>query len=361
VLSEEAVEMTAHERWPEKQDRYQAAAFAIGIGILLYLCWRIVAPFIPAIAWAFALAVIGDPIQSQLVRQLKSRGLASVLTLLLIIAVIIVPSFLLVRSLFQEAAELVRIANTNQSSMRENIERVAVLGPVLRWVDQQLDLPDLLRTVAASVSASLSSVVAGSIRLFAQVGVAVFVLFYFLRDSQTIIDTLNRILPLPDRLKEDLFSRIVHTLRLSLGGKIVTATIQGLLGGVGFLWVGLPAPVFWGFVMAMLSLVPAVGSPLIWLPAALLLFSEGDWGHGLFMVIWGLVIIHPVDNVLGPVLVGTTLRLHTLLMFFSIVGGLAAFGAAGVVIGPVVTALAVSLFDVFTSVPTQTLTDQRDG
>lgn len=172
----------------------------------------------------------------------------------------------------------------------------------------------------------------------------IFVLFYFLREQESILGAISRIMPVPDRLRTMVFSRIVQTLRVSIGGKVVTASIQGLLGGLIFVWVGLPAPVFWGFVMGVLSLFPIIGAFLVWGPAALLFCSQGDWLHGLLMIGWGFLVIHPVDNLLGPILMGTTLRLHTLLMFFSIAGGLAAFGAAGIVIGPVVIAVAISLF-----------------
>src|SRR5579883_1962763 len=141
--------MAAHERppsrWPEKQGWLPALTFTMAVGVLLYLCWRILAPFVPAIAWAFALAVIAEPIQSRLVRPLRSRSMASFITVLLIIVVIIVPSFFLLRSLFFEVADLVQLANKNQTNIRETIERIAVLGPVLRWVDEQVNLPDLLR------------------------------------------------------------------------------------------------------------------------------------------------------------------------------------------------------------------------
>lgn len=124
------------------------------------------------------------------------------------------------------------------------------------------------------------------------------------------------------------------------------ALIQGGLGGLIFWWLDLPAPVLWGFVMALLSVLPVLGAFVIWLPAAVVLALDGYWGRALLLTGWGILVVHPVDNFLGPVLVGTKLRLHTLLIFFSVIGGLAAFGGSGIVLGPVTIAIAVSLFDI---------------
>ena len=112
-----------------------------------------------------------------------------------------------------------------------------------------------------------------------------------------------------------------------------------------FGWLGIPAPVFWGSVMAALSLLPVVGSSVIWVPAALILALDGDWQHALLLLGWGVLIIHPVDNLLGPILVGKTLHLHTLLIFFSIIGGVAAFGPTGLVLGPVIVTVSVALVE----------------
>jgi predicted PurR-regulated permease PerM len=333
----------------DAQELWRILAPVIGIGVLIYLGWRMLLPFLPALCWAFALAVIAAPVYSWLAQRVKSKSLASLLTVVLILAVLIVPSTLLGRALVQEGAALVRSIGTDPASIRASLEHTALVGRLLNWVDARVDVAgeaaDLIRSTVSAMSAVLSPLVAGSMRFFAQIGVTIFVLFYFLRDSQPILAALRRIVPVSDQILDTVFARIVHTIRISLGGKFVTATIQGLLGGAIFAWVGLPAPVFWGVVMGVLSLFPVIGAFLVWGPAALLLLSQGNWPHALLMTGWGVVVIHPVDNLLGPILVGTTLRLHTLAMFFSILGGLAAFGAAGVVIGPLVIAVAASVFD----------------
>ena len=136
-------------------------------------------------------------------------------------------------------------------------------------------------------------------------------------------------------------------IKVSLGGKLVVAAIQGTLGGLMFGWLGLPAPIFWGCLMAVLSVFPVIGAFVVWVPAAMTFALQGDWRHAAVLTAWGVLIIHPVDNLLGPVLVGSTLRMHTLLTFFSVIGGLAAFGVSGVVLGPVTVAVVVGLVELF--------------
>jgi predicted PurR-regulated permease PerM len=234
-------------------------------------------------------------------------------------------------------------------SLREGIENSKLIGPGLLWLDARFDLPQeaiqSARFVAGWASAALSTFLTGSMWLLSQIAVTLFVLFYFLRDGEIILKKIRPLLPLAGSEVDAIFSRIAQTIRVSLGGKIVVASIQGALGGLIFFWLGLPAPVFWGVMMAVLSIFPVIGAFVVWAPAALILALQGDWRHALLLTGWGILIIHPVDNLLGPILVGTTLRLHTLLMFISILGGIAAFGASGVVLGPLTVAIIVALFE----------------
>lgn len=332
----------------DERSLLRSCANGVALALLLYLCWRILLPFLPAICFAFALAVIAHPAQAWFARRLRSRTLASLVSVMLILAIVVVPTALLARALVLETAALVQHAG-DPARIRAVIEGTSLVGRAFRWLDAQINLAgvsaEILRATSGWISAGLSSALAGSMRFLAQAGVGLFVLFYFLRDSDTLIAVAKRMLPAPAPLLDSAFRRIAQILRVALGGKFVTASLQGLLGGAIFAWLGLTAPVFWGTVMGVLSLFPVIGAFLVWGPAGLLLLSRGEWSHALLLAGWGIAVIHPVDNLLGPILIGTTLRLHTLLTFFSIVGGLAAFGAAGIVIGPMVVAVAVSVVD----------------
>jgi predicted PurR-regulated permease PerM len=325
----------------------------VGVLLLLYLCWRIVVPFLPALCWAFALALIGDPIYKWLIRQRLPRNLAALSIILLTAIVVIGPAAALAGALASEASQVVNqvTGEAGPKNLREAIENNRILGPIFRWLDSRYDLlteaRQLARSAAGWASSTVSSVLTGSIWLLTQIATTMFVLFYFLRDGETILNKLRSVIPLSSTETDLLFTRIAQIIRVSLGGKLVVAGIQGTLGGLMFGWLGLPAPIFWGCAMAVLSVFPVIGSFVVWAPVAITFALQGDWRHAAMLTAWGVLIINPVDNLLGPVLVGSTLRMHTLLTFFSVIGGLAAFGVSGVVLGPVTAAVVVGLADLF--------------
>ena len=331
--------------WP------RSAVLAILVAVFAYLCWRIVTPFLPAFCWAFALALVCEPFYQWIVHKLDSRGLSSALVVLLVIAVIAGPGAVLVRAVAVEAADVLRRAADPGSieALRRAANNAKVVGPVLKWLDSHFDLQTemlgIARSLGVQASTMLSALLTGSIRLLSQIAVTMFALFYFLRDGETIVRRFRSVLPLKPSFVDRAFSRIAQMIRVSLGGKLIVAMIQGALGGLMFFWLGLPAPVFWGSVMALLSVFPVIGGFIIWGPAALILALEGDWPHALLLAGWGILVIHPVDNLLGPVLVGATLHLHTLATFVGVLGGIAAFGAAGVVLGPVVVAITAAVLE----------------
>jgi predicted PurR-regulated permease PerM len=330
------------------QPSYRRVGVGIGVVLLLYLCWRIVAPFLPAICWAFALALIAEPIYAWLIGRVASRNLAALAVIILVAIVVMAPGVVLAGALAREVSDVVNRVATDAGvrNVREAIEG-SLLGPGFRWLNARYDLlseaMQVARSAAGWASATVSSVLTGSLWFVSQAAVTILVLFYFLRDGQAILTKLRLVVPLSTAETNLLFNRIAQVIRVSLGGKLVVAAIQGALGGLMFGWLGLPAPIFWGCVMAVCSVFPVIGAFVVWIPAALAFAVQGDWRHAVILVAWGVLIIHPVDNLLGPVLVGSTLRIHTLLMFFSIIGGLAAFGVSGVVLGPVTVAFAVGL------------------
>jgi predicted PurR-regulated permease PerM len=324
----------------------------IAVALVIYLCWLLVAPFLPALAFGFALAMLGEPLFRWLVKKLRGRNTAAFISVLLICLTIVVPVIFLVQVLIHEAIQGIGAISGQQDlgNLRNALEHSALFGPLLRWLDSRLDLPkeaaQIARGMMQWLSTLTSSIVSGSAWAITQIATMIVVLFYFLRDQESILVNLRSLVPLSEEETDRLFKRITETIRISLYGKIVVAGIQGGLGGLIFWWLDLPAPAFWGFVMALLSVLPVLGAFVIWVPAAVALALQGSWGRALLLTVWGILIVHPVDNFLGPVLVGTKLRLHTLLIFFSVIGGLAAFGASGIVLGPVTVAIAISLFDI---------------
>jgi predicted PurR-regulated permease PerM len=318
---------------------------------MIYLCWRIIGPFITALSWAFALALIMRPAYDWILRKGLPRTLAALTLVCFVVVAVIGPAAVLASALAKEATDVVGRVSSDSGIryVREAIEKNRLMGPLFQWLDVRYDLPSeamvLARSIAGWASRTASSVLAASMWILTQLAVTLFILFYFLRDGELIAQKLRLLMLLPGPELDVFFERITQTIRVSLGGKVAVATIQGTLGGLMFSLLGLPAPIFFGSIMAPFSLFPVVGAFVIWLPAALILALAGDWKHALLLVGWGVLIIHPIDNLLGPVLVSSTLHLHPVLMFFSIIGGLTAFGPSGIVLGPVFAVVVVAMFE----------------
>ena len=295
--------------------------------------------------------MLGEPLFRWLVKKL-GKNTAAFLSVLLICLAIVVPVIFLMQILVHEAIQGISALSGPQAlgNVRNALEHSALFGTLLRSLDSRVDLPDealqLARGAMQWLTTVTSSIVSGSAWAITQIATMIVVLFYFLRDQESILANLRSLVPLSAEETDRLFVRITETIRVSLYGKVVVAGIQGGLGGLIFWWLDLPAPAFWGFVMALLSVLPVLGAFVIWVPVALALALHGQWGQALLLTGWGILIVHPVDNFLGPVLVGTKLRLHTLFIFFSVIGGLAAFGASGIVLGPVIVAIVISMFDI---------------
>jgi len=202
------------------------------------------------------------------------------------------------------------------------------------------------RTVGAAGS-YLSSFVGGSLWALAQLLITFFTLFYLFRDRRLFLKGVRSLLPLSQSETDRLFARVADTIYATFYGTFAVSLVQGLLGGLMFWWLGLPSPLMWGVVMFLLSLVPVLGAPVVWGPAALLLAATGNWGKALILTVWGLVVIGSIDNLLFPVLVGDRVRMHALLVFFSVIGGLLLFGAAGLVLGPVAVVITTLLVEVW--------------
>jgi predicted PurR-regulated permease PerM len=169
-------------------------------------------------------------------------------------------------------------------------------------------------------------------------------LFYFLRDGPRLLEGLVRSLPLGDERERHLLGRFAEVSRATIKGTLVVGIVQGAIGGIAFALLGIAAPVLWGVVMALLSILPAVGPALVWVPTAGVLIANGEWGTGIALIVIGVFVIGLVDNLLRPILVGRDTRMPDYLIMLSTLGGLAGFGLAGIIIGPIIAAFFLSVW-----------------
>ena len=329
----------------------QTLVLMLVTGIGIYFCYRMAAPFLPAIAWALALAVLFAPLQCWLELKLKRSSLAAIVAVLIIGLMVVVPATFVVQRLVVQAASGAELLETkvNSGEWRRALESQPGLALLAKKIDLQLDLPGNAKNLATWLSSTAASVVKGSVYQALGFCLTFYLLFFFLRDRRAALHSLRYMSPLSKAEMDRLLGRVGDTVYATIYGTMVVAALQGLLGGLMFAWLGLPAPLLWGVVMALLAVVPVLGAFVVWVPAALFLAMEGSWGKSLILVVWGATVVGTIDNLLRPILVGKRLKLHTVLAFISVVGGLLLFGPAGLILGPVVLTITTVLLEVWRS------------
>jgi predicted PurR-regulated permease PerM len=333
------------------EERYSHAFGALALAALtliaIYFCWLMTAPFLSAFTWALALAVAFSPVR----RWLTSRMPGLTATLLIITSLVVavsLPGALVGRQLLNECLKAQELLQSLQGDgWRSAVAARPWIGNLLAWTDSQLDLAQMGQQLAGTMARSIAPLLARSVGLISQAGVILLALFFFLQDEAILLAGARSLLPLSPGETDALIARVSATVRATVYGRLLIGIVQGTLGGLIFALVGLPAALFWGTVMMLLSLLPVFGSFLVLVPASLVLVAQGHWIRGIIVAVWGFVIIHPVDNLLYPVLVGEKIGLHPLVLFVAFVGGLVVFGPAGLIIGPCLMALAAGISDVW--------------
>jgi predicted PurR-regulated permease PerM len=327
----------------------QTSVLMMATAFGLYLCYRLSVPFLPELAWALALAVLFTPFQRRLECTLKHPSLAAAVAVLVIGLMVAVPAAFVGQRLVEQAAIGAELIETKVKSgeWRRAVEAQPRLAPIADRIERQLDLPGSLKALATWLSTIAGSLVKGSVLQVVGFCLTFYLLFFFLRDRQTALHGLRYLSPLSAVDMDRLFRRVADTIYATVYGLLAVSSVQGVLGGLMFWWLGLSAPLLWGVVMALLAVVPVLGAFVVWVPAALFLALEGSWGKALILAVWGAIVVGSIDNFLRPILVGNRLNLHTVLAFISVVGGLVLFGPAGLILGPVALTVTAVLLDVW--------------
>jgi predicted PurR-regulated permease PerM len=320
----------------------------------LYVCWLMLLPFVNVLAWASVLAVLFYPIHQRLVALTNSPSLSALLSTMIVIAVIVVPLTLLTLVVAKEVGE---VAKNAQEFIRSLLDPSSpVIGRVIGWLGLRVDASHLdlqayllerLENISGAIAGRTLGFLGGVVGAIFQMFFTVFTMYYLFRDGNRIFNGMLEVVPLNAAETRQIFDRTREVIHASVYGVIVIAMIQGTLGGLAFAALGLPSAVVWGVAMFFLSMVPMVGSSVIWVPTAIYLAMSGHWGKALALALWGALVIGTVDNFLRPKLVGERAGLHELLIFFSVLGGLQIWGPLGLVLGPVMIAVTLALFDIF--------------
>lgn len=323
-------------------------AFVIVLGYWVYL---IFAPFLVPLAWAAILVVLFHPWHERLARRWGNSGGAAISTAA-VSCVLIFPALalatLFVREAFQAAVGV----------------QLAFSQGHLPWINNAWtwllahspggpgrDLSSLLsqagNALASRAAGMLSLVLQHTALFFFDLFVTLFALFFFFRDGEQMVASFHGVLPFEMTTREKMFNGARDLIRASVTTSLVIAAVQGIVCGFAFWIAGISAPIFWGVGMAFCSLLPIIGSAIIWAPAAIWLFSTGHWGHALVLLAICAGFTSGIDSLLRPLLLSGRAQLNGLTVFISVIGGVAVFGAIGLVLGPIVVATAKGLLDAY--------------
>jgi predicted PurR-regulated permease PerM len=326
----------------------RATILAVAIGGAFFLCILMIRPFLAVITWATALAIIAYPLQAWLERRMRPN-FAALIAVCFVIVVVVTPAIVLSQRLFVELNESLRIVanDLTAANLEERLRQYPTLANALEWIETRLDLDQQFRAAGGVVAGKLSTWLSGSVWFVTQLFLTFLTLFYFLRDRAQLLGFFRRFIPLSPPETDQIFSRISQTVNTSLYKNVLVKLIQGILGGAMFWILGLPAPVLSGAVMALLAVLPVMGTALVWAPAAIALALTGSWVKAVILTAWGSLVVGLIDNFLYPILVANELRFHPLSVLFAIFGGLLVFGLAGAVLGPVILAITVALLEIW--------------
>jgi predicted PurR-regulated permease PerM len=322
------------------------------LALVLLFGYLVLRPFLNIFLMALVLATITYPIYRRLLGWTKERkSLSAFLSCLFVVFVIIVPCIVLVGMLARESVQIYGWVNDKAQSgaLQEGVMQhlVDLQERFLPKLDlERIDMGENLTALAGTLSGLLVKWSTNGVKLVTstvwQFVLMLFALFYFYKDGAAFLHRMMHLMPLPGSLEREIQDKFREVSESAFLGTFLTAAAQGFLGGLGFLIVGLQ-PLVWGVLMAVLSLIPLVGTFLVWGPAAILLMANGRMGAGIFLVIWGVVVVGLSDNVLRPMLMQGKSQLHPLLIFFSLIGGIMAFGPLGILLGPLAIVLVIAM------------------
>jgi predicted PurR-regulated permease PerM len=325
----------------------------VALLLLVFVSYLIVKPFLMPIITAGILAIVLYPIHMRIGKLIRKPGPAALVSTLLFLSLTLVPLVgvgvvvtneltTMYQSLSQKTVEEGGWGRFLDHLLERPLDSISRFLPVSKG-DMKAEVVKNLRQASAWGLARLGELIGSVASFFFDALITFLVLFFFLKDGKDLTHGLIESLPLPHRQSEQIFKSISQTVTANVYGVLGVGIIQGALMTIGFLLLGLPSPVMWGIVTAISSMVPLVGTAVVWIPAALYFIIKGAYVKSVIMVAWGGILVGTSDNILRPLLVGTRVKLYPLVIFFSILGGAQAFGLVGLILGPVIATMLIAI------------------
>ena len=328
------------------------------VAVSLALGW-ILLPFYGAILWGLIIALLFAPVYQRLLARLQGRrNAAALLTLALVVVIVILPLALVATALAREASAM--YTHIQSGEWQPALFFKGVFGALPQWLLSVLDrlgLPDfdtLQRRLSAALAQASRFIATQALDIgqnafefIAGLFITLYLAFFLIRDGKGVARTLQRAIPLAAEHKRELIDKFTTVIRATVKGNLLVAAVQGALGGFAFWWLDVKAALLWGVLMAFLSLLPAVGAGLVWLPVAIYFFVTGALWQGVALSAFGVLVIGLVDNVLRPILVGKDTRMPDYVVMITTLGGMAVFGINGFVIGPAIAAMFIAVWHIY--------------
>lgn len=309
--------------------------------------------YLEPLFWATVLAVIFEPLYRRWLGVTRDRpSLSAVLTLLTILIVVLLPIAFVGVSLTRESLLLYDRLTSGDLDPVGLLQRIPIPERLLEQLDLRRD--DIIQrvvgyagTATQFIGSRLLSFGQNVLKFILALGIMFYVAFFFFRDGAKLTAKIVRMMPLGDARERQLLTNFANVARATIKGTLVVGVVQGTIGGVLFWIAGITAPIFWGSLMTVFSIVPAVGTVIVWLPAGLIMLLTGHVWQGIVVLAGGAVVISLVDNILRPILVGKDTKLPDALVLLTTLGGLAVFGISGIVAGPIIGAFFVAVWQMF--------------
>jgi len=336
----------------------KSALLLLLVTVSLAFGW-ILLPFYGAIMWGAIIALLFAPLYRRLLPWLNRRRTpAALLTLLIVLVIVILPLALVTASLAREASLVYQRLQSGEWNPGLYLHRVFDALPT--WTTALLDrfglvdFDTLQRRLAAAlaqgsrfIATQALSIGQNTFEFVASLFITLYLAFFLIRDGDGVARAVRRAVPLAPEHKRELFDKFTTVIRATVKGNLLVAAIQGALGGIAFWFLGVNAALLWAVLMAFLSLLPAVGAGLVWLPVAIYFFVTGGIWQGIALVAYGVLVIGLVDNLLRPVLVGKDTRMPDYVVMITTVGGMAVFGINGFVLGPAIAAMFIAVWHIY--------------
>jgi predicted PurR-regulated permease PerM len=324
--------------------------------LLGFLTYKIMRPFLNAIAWSIVVSIVFYPLYAFISRHVRVKSAASILTLILILTVILGPFAYVASMLVNEVQSLVAASGGGGlDAVRDLLDRVRT-SALFKTIGGYAGLEDALseevlrenigkagRAILEQASLRITNLVS----IFLDFIFMTFTTFFLLRDGPGFLAKLTGYLPFSGTQKERIHKQVKDMIVSTVYGGVAIAIVQGILGGFAFYVAGIEAPFLWGTAMSVMSFVPMVGTFSIWGPASAYMLFQGDYLKGAGMLLYGIFVISSVDNILKPIIIGSRTKMPTIVILFSVLGGIKLFGMIGLIMGPLITAVFISVLEIF--------------